>query len=190
MDTISEQDPAENFAGGSAPVEPIYEFDASSGRFSFALNDLSRAVSRPKLAWAMIKNGFLSRYQGTALGGLWVTLTTAMTVCGLGLLYGRLFGAELSIYFPYVAVGIVVWGLISSIINEGASVFLAASGYFNETAIAKSLFPLRIVGIAAIGFRRRCNVGSAAHGRLVIPAHAAEPPLENPLARWQKGAWS
>ncbi len=131
---------------------PVYEFDASKSRFAYALNDLRQAVLRPKLIVTLIRNGFLSRYQGTLLGGGWITITTAMTVGGLALLYGKIFNTPLSEYFPYVTVGIVVWGLISSLINDGASVFLAASVIFNQSPVSKSIFALRSVGIAALSF--------------------------------------
>lgn len=131
---------------------PVYYFDASSSRYDYALEDLKRAFARPKLIWSLIRTGFFTRYHGTVLGGLWVTATTALTVSGLAILYGQIFGANLTEYFPYVAVGIVVWGLISTIVNDGASVFLAASGTFTQSPIPKSLFVVRTIGIAALGF--------------------------------------
>lgn len=131
---------------------PYYEFDASKSRFAYAWGDLKQAFARPKLIATLIRNGFLSRYQGTMLGALWITITTGMTVGGLAILYGEIFNTPLRSYFPYVAIGIVVWGLISSLINDGASVFLAASIVFNQSPISKSIFALRSVGIAAIVF--------------------------------------
>ncbi|WP_411819441.1 ABC transporter permease [Hyphococcus formosus] len=136
----------------SSEKTPIYYFDASSSRFDYAFEDLKRAFARPKLIWSLIRTGFFTRYHGTVLGGLWVTATTGITISGLAVLYGQIFGANLTEYFPYVAVGIVVWGLISTIINDGASVFLAAAGTFNQSPIPKSLFVVRAIGIAALGF--------------------------------------
>ncbi|HNS86278.1 MAG TPA: ABC transporter permease [Parvularculaceae bacterium] len=139
-------------ASGRKTAEPFYEFNASKSRFAYAWSDLKQAFSRPKLILTLIRNGFLSRYQGTLLGGLWITITTSMTVAGLALLYGQIFSSPLQEYFPFVAIGIVVWGLISSLINDGASVFLAASVVFNQSPISKSIFALRSIGIAAVAF--------------------------------------
>ncbi len=128
-----------------------YYFDASSSRFDYAVDDLKSAFSNLKLIGSLVRTGFLARYHGTLLGGFWITVTTAMTVSGLALLYGQIFGASMTEYFPYVAVGIVVWGLISTMINDGASVFLVSSGFFTQSPIAKSLFVVRAIGVAAIG---------------------------------------
>lgn len=138
-------------ATASRPL-PHYEFDAARSRFNYAWTDLKQAFVRPKLILTLIRNGFLSRYQGTVLGGLWITITTGVTASALALLYGKIFATPLQSYFPFVAIGIVVWGLISSLINDGAGVFLSASVVFNQSSIPKSIFALRSVGIAAVAF--------------------------------------
>lgn len=125
---------------------PVIEFDASRSRFTYALRDLQLAVSNPRLIVTIVANDFLSRYHGSALGGLWVTFTTMATVAGLAILYSQIFGVPIKIYLPYVGVGIVIWGAISMLINEGASVFTGAAGIFNQTPIAKSLFAFKVLG--------------------------------------------
>lgn len=130
---------------------PVYFFDAEGSRFDYAIDDLQRTFSRPKLMWSLIKTAFFLRYQGTLLGGLWVTLTTGATIAGLATLYSQIFGASLKEYFPYVALGLVVWGLMTTIINDGASVFLAAAGTFTQSPVPKSLFVIKSLGVAAIG---------------------------------------
>jgi len=123
-------------------------YDASKDSFAYAINDIKTAISRPRLLLNLVQTSFFARYQGTILGGFWITATTFMMVSGLGLLYSRILGDSLSEYFPYVAIGIIVWGLISTLINEGASVFLAASVAFNQAPIPKSTFVFRLLGTA------------------------------------------
>ena len=130
---------------------PVYSFDASKDGFSYAIDDLKTAISRPRLLLNLVQTSFFSKYQGTLLGGFWITATTLMMVSGLGLLYSRILGDSLQNYFPYVAIGIIVWGLISTLINEGASVFLAASVAFNQAPIPKTTFAFRLVGTALLG---------------------------------------
>lgn len=143
---------AENHTQSTEPdALPVYSFDASKDGFSYALDDLKTALSRPRLLLNLIQTSFFTKYQGTFLGGFWITATTLMMVSGLALLYSRILGDDLSSYFPYVAIGIIVWGLISTLINEGASVFLAASVAFNQAPIPKTTFALRLVGTALLG---------------------------------------
>lgn len=129
---------------------PVIEFDASRSHFAYAWQDLQQAVSNPRLIITIVANDFLTRYHGSALGGLWVTFTTLATVAGLSILYSKIFGVDIKIYLPYVGVGIIIWGVISSLVNEGTSVFTSASGIFNQTPIPKSLFAFKVLGRSLI----------------------------------------
>jgi lipopolysaccharide transport system permease protein len=46
----------------------------------------------PLLAWYEIRQ----RYRRSALGPFWLTISTGILVAGMGPLYGRLFGQEVS----------------------------------------------------------------------------------------------
>lgn len=143
-----------------APKVPseVYEFDARQSRFRYAWNDIRRALSRPQLLLTLIRATFFNRYQNTVFGAFWLTATTMAMVSGLALLYGQILGADLKVYFPYVASGVIVWGLLSSLINEGAAAFILGASTFNETPIAKSVFALRAVGLAYLNFLFRAGV--------------------------------
>lgn len=130
----------------------IYEFDARESRYRYAWDDIKRALSRPQLIFTLVRASFFNRYQNTALGAFWLTATTLLMVSGLALLYGQILGADLRVYFPYVASGVIVWGLLSALVNEGAAAFILGSSTFNETPIAKSVFALRSVGLAYLNF--------------------------------------
>lgn len=140
---------------GSSPTArslPVYEFDASQNRFSYAMQDVRSALSRLNLVRTLIAISFLQRYHGVLRGAFWTILLTTGTACGLGLIYSRVLNADMHEYFPFVTIGIVVWGLISGLLNDGAGVFVGAANTFNETPIPKSLFVIRIVGMALVTF--------------------------------------
>lgn len=141
--------------GGPAASEQsadVYEFDAARSRFEYAWSDLRRAAERPRLILTLVRTTFFNRYKNTALGAFWVTATTMVMITGLSILYGQIFGADLKTFFPYVAVGIIVWGLISTLINDGAAAFILGANTFNQTPIAKSVFAFRAVGLAYLTF--------------------------------------
>jgi len=111
-----------------ANVEPIYEIDADQrSRYIDGVRAIVKGLFEypwwSRVAWLEIKQS----YHGSVLGPFWVTLTTAMMSGGLGLAYSKIFGVPVSDYLPYVAAGLVVWGTMSAMINEGAQVFLRAS---------------------------------------------------------------
>lgn len=142
-------------------TSPVYEFDASRSRFDYAHRDLAEALAKPRLIVTMVANDISNRYKGAALGAFWISLTTLATVSGLALLYGRIFGADLTTYYPYVTTGIIVWGLISGLVNDGASAFVGGAVLFTQTPLPKTLLVFRAIGRAiwALAFKAIILVG-------------------------------
>jgi len=127
---------------------PVYQFDASHSRFEYANRDLALAIAQPRLIISLISTDISRRYRGAALGAFWVTLTTMATVSGIALMYGKIFGVNLTTYYPYVTTGIIVWGFISTVINDGAGAFVAGSTLFTQAPLPKSLVVFRAIGRA------------------------------------------
>lgn len=93
------------------------------------------------LGWAEIRQ----RYRRSTLGPFWLTLSMAFTIGGMGPLYGRLFNQDISSYIAYLAVGLVVWSLISNIVLESSAGFVAAEGFIKEFNMPLSVYILRVV---------------------------------------------
>jgi ABC-type polysaccharide/polyol phosphate export permease len=68
------------------------------------------------------------RYRRTILGPWWATLSTAMMIASVGLVFGGIFGSDMATYIPYFATGIIIWTFIGGSLMEGCAVFTGASG--------------------------------------------------------------
>ena len=143
-------------------TQPVFEFDASRHRFLYAYNDFKKALSNPRLIFSITKKDFGGRYRNTSIGPLWITVSTGLTIAGLALLYGKIFGIPLQEYFPYVACGIIIWGVVSSIFNSGAGAFAASTNTFDQMPISKSVFAFRSIGTAFLAFLYKIPVLAAA----------------------------
>ena len=88
-----------------------------------ALTVLLRVEQWSTLGWNDIK----LRYRRTTLGPLWITLGLSATVFSVGILYGMLFGNELSEYLPYFTAGLIAWTFLASTINDGCAAFLGSA---------------------------------------------------------------
>jgi len=75
------------------------------------------------LGWHDIRQ----RYRRSIVGPFWLTLSMGVMVGGLAYLYAGLFGQDLETYLPYVATGIIVFSMISSLASEGSLVFIGSS---------------------------------------------------------------
>lgn len=113
--------------------------------FLLALQDLTSGVGSiyiwPMLGWQEIRQ----RYRRSVLGPFWLTISTGVLVVGMGPLYGRLFGQTISAYFPYLAISLVVWLLISNTINELCLAFIAAEGFIKQIKLPLTIHVLRVV---------------------------------------------
>jgi ABC-type polysaccharide/polyol phosphate export permease len=113
--------------------------------FSMAFADLRASFQRMGLAWSLAWHDVVSRYRGSMLGPFWITLSMGLMVAGIGFLYANLFKIPVNEFIPYVALGIVFWGLISNVIIEGCSTFVQASGILSQTSLPMFTFVWRTI---------------------------------------------
>lgn len=66
------------------------------------------------------------RYQRTVIGPLWLTISMGAMILGLSLVFSALFGMDIKLYMPYLAVGLAVWSLILGTASEASTIFIGA----------------------------------------------------------------
>lgn len=113
--------------------------------FQMAFRDLRASAERIDLAWSLAWHDVVSRYRGSILGPLWITLSMGLMVLGIGLLWGELFRISLHQFMPFVAFGIVFFGTVTGTINEGCDTFVQAGGMLSQTALPLFTFVWRTV---------------------------------------------
>lgn len=112
---------------------------------NMALQDITGGLAMWRvwllLSWQDIK----LRYRRSTLGPFWITISMAVTIYAMGFLYGVLFKQDLSVYYPFLATGILSWGLISTIICEGPSVFIDSERFIKQMKQPYLMFIFRMV---------------------------------------------
>lgn len=114
-------------------------------QLQMALQDLRNSFQRIGLAWSLAWHDVASRYRGSVLGPFWITLSMGLMVLGIGFLYASLFALPLNEFLPYVALGIVFFGVMTGTINEGCETFVMASGMLSQTSLPMFTFVWRTV---------------------------------------------
>ena len=94
-----------------------------------------------KFAW----HDMVARYRRSWVGPFWLVLTTAIFVSAMSLVYSTLFRMEIAEYVPFISVGIVSWGFISSIAIEGVNTFVEAEAYIREMRVNLFVYVFRVV---------------------------------------------
>ncbi|MGX1788267.1 ABC transporter permease [Bosea sp. NPDC055332] len=110
-----------------------------------AIADAARAVGLAELWLTMGWYDVRQRYSRSVFGPFWVTISLAVFVAGLGITYAALFRVPVAAYLPYVTVGMVLWSLITALLNEGVATFTAATAAIKQMPAPIGIHVLRVI---------------------------------------------
>lgn len=142
-------------AGGTLAQRPqsaAFERGVGNRRFSLAVRDLAGGIALHELWLFLGWRDVRKHYSRSLLGPLWLTLSMGVMIGSLGLLYAEIFKMEIHRYLPYIAVGFVLWNLISGSITGACSVFSDAAGFIRQTRMPMSVYMLKFVWAQLITF--------------------------------------
>ncbi len=125
---------------------PVHAFDAANPRRrELALEDLAGGMARWRLAWALARGDITHRYRGSILGPMWLTLSTAVMLLALGVLYAKLFRIDMTDYLPWLTVSLIVWNLLNQIVSDATTSLTGAEGVIRQMPLPYSVHALRVV---------------------------------------------
>ncbi|MBR0672671.1 ABC transporter permease [Neoroseomonas soli] len=128
------------------PPSPVHEFDAADPQRRLrAREDIATGFARWRLAWALARGDITHRYRGSVLGPLWLTISTAVTLAALGILYAKLFRMDVAEYLPWLSVSLIVWGVISQMVTDATTSLTAAEGVIRQMPLPYTVHALRVV---------------------------------------------
>jgi lipopolysaccharide transport system permease protein len=93
------------------------------------------------LGWLEVRQ----RYSRSSLGPFWLTISMAVMIASVGLVYGALFHMNLSEYLPFLSAGIIMWSLFSTITSDGSMAYINSATFIRQAATPKLLFILQVV---------------------------------------------
>jgi ABC-type polysaccharide/polyol phosphate export permease len=91
------------------------------------------------LGWQDIRQ----RYRRSVIGPLWITLSMGLLVGTLGVLYSRVFHTDINTYLPFLCLGFVIWGFLSSTANECCMAFIQGANIIKQGRVPFSIHVLR-----------------------------------------------
>jgi ABC-type polysaccharide/polyol phosphate export permease len=113
--------------------------------FRPALSDFAASLKRADLWLFLGWHDVRQRYRRSTLGPFWITLATAIFIGMMTAVYGGLFRQELRTFLPFVATGIVIWGLIAGCLTEGSNLFINASTVIRQVPAPLPVHLFRLV---------------------------------------------
>lgn len=100
------------------------------------------------LGWRDVRK----HYQRSVLGPFWLTLSMGLMVLGLGVLYSQIFNQPIHDYLPFLAIGFIVWGLISGLIVGACDVYSGAAASVRQVRMPLSIYVFQFVWRQIITF--------------------------------------
>lgn len=125
-----------------------------------AVHDVAQAIKRADLAGSLGWQDVKQRYRRSKLGPFWLTISMGVLIGALGLVFGGIFNAPMGEFLPFLAIGIIMWAYISTVINEGCTVFISSDAIIKQLPLPLFLHVMRVI------WR---NVVILAHNVAIIP---------------------
>lgn len=133
--------PADGAQGQQLPQVRVYV----AGVATPAWHDLYSALRDWRL-WTMLGwNDIRLRYRRSVLGPIWITLSTAILISVLSVIYSRIFRMDVNTYVPFVAIGLITWGFISATVNEACIAFVESERIIKQVKTSYSTYVLRTI---------------------------------------------
>jgi ABC-type polysaccharide/polyol phosphate export permease len=122
--------------------------DGSAGLHSLSENaadDLLRGFQKRelwgRLGWLDVKR----RYRRTMIGPFWTSITLAVYVLTVGTVGAAIWHQDVYDYLPFLVSGMIVWTLVSSIITDSCSMFIAGQSLFRNIRFEYSILSYALV---------------------------------------------
>lgn len=143
-----------------AAAQTVAAPSAVHGASRRAWLDVKQGFENWRVWWLLGVGDIRQRYRRSRLGQFWITLSIAIFIAAIGVVYSALFKQPVETYIPYLATTYIVWTLLSGIITDSTTAFVQAEGFLRQQALPKSTFILRVLVRNFLSF---------AHNVVVLP---------------------
>ena len=117
----------------------------SLSRIGLAIGDLYDGLRQSELWLTLGWHDIRQRYRRSLVGPFWITISMAMMIAGLGYMSNGILNQRTDDALPYISAGIIVFYFISSLINEGCSVFIETSRSILQIKSPFSIYVYQVV---------------------------------------------
>ena len=126
-------------------MNPAAEALKSVPQWRMALRDLRDGLRAHRVWMMLARMDIRQRYRRSVIGPFWITITQVIWILAIGPLYSKLMGEEPRLFIPYLAMGIITWGLVSSLLIEGAAAFVSAENLVRSVKLPYTVHILRVL---------------------------------------------
>lgn len=114
-------------------------------RFFNGLNDVCASFALRSLVGTLGWQDVRQRYRRSAVGPFWLTISMAIMIASIGIIFGTIFQSPIADFFPFITLGLILWGFISTVMTEACVSFIAAEAIIKQLPIPLPVHILRML---------------------------------------------
>ncbi|ALM85285.1 ABC transporter permease [Bordetella sp. N] len=113
--------------------------------FSGAMRDILDATGRLSLVGTLGWQDVRARYRRSSVGAFWLTISMGVIIGTIGIVFGQIFKSPMEQFLPFLAIGLIIWNFISTVITEGCTGFIAAEAVIKQLPIPLPVHIFRMI---------------------------------------------
>ncbi|WP_312240064.1 ABC transporter permease [Pantoea sp.] len=112
---------------------------------SIGLDDFLSALKSFHIIQVMGGQDIRQRYKRSRLGPFWITISMAVMIGTMGMVFGNLFKTPLHDFLPYLTLGLILWGFLLSSITEGCDALISSEGIIKQLPVPLHVHVYRVI---------------------------------------------
>ena len=108
-------------------------------------SDVRAALQGARLAGVLGWQDIRQRYRRSSLGPFWLTISMGVLIGALGFVFSTLFEMDVASFIPFLALGLIVWSLMTVSITEGCTAFSDSEAMIKQIPLPLFTHILRVL---------------------------------------------
>ena len=109
------------------------------------LEDLVAALKNHHIIRVMGGQDIRMRYKRSKMGPFWITISMAVMITTMGLVFGNLFKTDIQEFLPFLTLGLIIWNFLLNSITEGCDALISSEGIIKQLPVPLHIHILRVV---------------------------------------------
>jgi ABC-type polysaccharide/polyol phosphate export permease len=97
-------------------------------------------VSSLRIAKMLAVQDLSMSYRRSTLGPFWLTISSAVQIATIGVVFSTIFQADASVYVPYLATSLILFTFITSALTESNLAFISSDGIIRQVKFPPSMY--------------------------------------------------
>lgn len=110
-----------------------------------AASDIARSIGQLPLVGLLGWQDVKQRYRRSLLGPFWLTISMGVMIGTIFMVFGQIFDVPMQEFLPFLAVGLILWALLSSVLSEACTAFIGAENIIKQLPLPLFMHVLRMV---------------------------------------------